>query len=97
LLRDYPTISQIRQACEALNEPIAREAERAIYRRLAEKRREQFPSRLPRTLEEQQRIDEKIGAWRRSLGIPKNWPAPAWQPSAGTPLYSAGTHARRRL
>jgi hypothetical protein len=71
VLKDYPTISQIRQACEVLNEPIAREEERAHYKRLAEETLKQFPPRPPRTSKEQQRIDEKIRAWRRSHGIPE--------------------------
>jgi len=71
VLKDYPTISQIRLACDVLYEPIAREEERTHRKRLAEKTREQFPSRPPRTSEEQQRINEKIAAWRRSQGIPE--------------------------
>jgi len=69
MLRDYPTICQIRRACDVLYEPIAREEERANYKRLAEKTRE-LP-RAPRTLENQRRIDETIDAWRRSRGIPQ--------------------------
>jgi hypothetical protein len=69
VLRDYPTISQIRQACEILYKPIAGEEERAHRKRLAEKTRE-LP-RPPRTPEDQQRIDEMIDAWRRSRGIPQ--------------------------
>jgi hypothetical protein len=65
VLNDYPTISQIRQACDKLYEPIERQLERERYKALPE------PTLRPRMSEEQARVEEQIAAFRRTFGIPE--------------------------
>jgi hypothetical protein len=65
MLRDYPSILQIRQACDELNAPFERER-----RRYPLLEREQ--PRAPRTPEEQARVDAQVVGWRKSAGVPES-------------------------
>jgi hypothetical protein len=64
-LRDYPTLSALRRACDDVYEPMKRDDERASIH--------YFPRELPRpprTPEEQARVDASITDWkRRSAGM----------------------------
>lgn len=67
LIKDYPSLSAIRKACDVAFEPIEREIERkrameSYMRGLPEPRRERTP-------EEQDRIDRQVAEWRKSVGL----------------------------
>lgn len=66
-MKDFPTLRDLRVACDVLFEPIEREIER---RRAEEQHRLGLPAPRRRTPEEQARIDAQVRAWRRSQGIP---------------------------
>jgi hypothetical protein len=65
-LKDRPSLRQLRDACDRLNEPFEREQER----RAARKSAQAFAPPLPLTAEERARRAEKVAAVRRELGIP---------------------------
>jgi hypothetical protein len=58
LLEDYPTLCDLRRACDKLNAPLVREAERRATR---ESHLLAPPPRQPRTPEQQARIDAQVG------------------------------------
>jgi hypothetical protein len=68
-LWNFPTIPQIRRACEEIYAPIRREEERRQVREDA--RRSLPPPRRQRTPEEQARADAQVAAWRKSAGVPE--------------------------
>ena len=80
LLKDYPSLRQIREACELLYEPIDREEER---RRSHESHlRTLPPPRRPRTPDEQAAVDRAVAEFRRMVGIPEaGLPAKGAQPA----------------
>jgi hypothetical protein len=69
-LRNFPTIPQLRHACEEIYAPIRRQEEREQAQ--ADARRALPPPRRPRTPEEQARVDAQVAAWRKSAGVPEN-------------------------
>jgi hypothetical protein len=66
VLGDFPTLVQIRKACDLLFEPFEREAERVRSRRAALP----VPARKPRTPEEQWQVEQAVERFRMSVGIP---------------------------
>jgi hypothetical protein len=58
VLKDYPTLSDLRQACDELHAPFVREAQR---RAAHESHLLTPPPRPPRTPEQQARIDAQVG------------------------------------
>lgn len=66
-LKDYPSLRNIREACDRLYEPIGRELERkrSLQSFLPE------PPRKPRTREEQARVDAQVATARALFGIPE--------------------------
>lgn len=67
VLKDFPSLRDLREACDRLFEPIQREIER---RHAQEQHRRELPAPRQRTPEEQARIDAQVRAWRRSQGLP---------------------------
>lgn len=65
LLPDYPSLRQLRQACEHLHAPILREQERAASH--AEFLRQRALPRPPRTEDEQARIDAQVARVKREI------------------------------
>jgi hypothetical protein len=65
-LKDRPSLRQLRDACDRLNEPFEREQKR----RAAHESDQAFAPPLPLTAEEHAKRAEKVAAVRRELGIP---------------------------
>ena len=68
LLRNFPTIPEIRRACEETYAPIRREEERRQVREDA--RRSLPPPQRLRTPEEQAKVEAQVAAWRKTAGVP---------------------------
>lgn len=93
VLKDYPSLSALRRACEALHEPIEREEEHAEAERRIAGTLAQIP-RLPRTVEQQAAVDAAVARARRSLGIPSGGlPPRGMQALAPSEIPPARRHA----
>jgi hypothetical protein len=81
LLKDYPSLGDLRRACDAANAPFERELERERAKRSAARLATLAPPRRARTAEEQARAELQVAAVRRQLGIPaQGMPARSSQP-----------------
>jgi hypothetical protein len=85
---DRPTLKLINDVCEEVYAPIEREIERERARLAAEETRRLCPPWPERTEEEQQRVREKILAWRRSQGIPETGLPPRGMQARSLPEVS---------
>jgi hypothetical protein len=92
LLKPFPSLHDLRQACDKAYEPIEREMERELAARRANETLKLIgPERRKRSPEEQARVDEQVKAARGRLGIPEGGLTrrdPVLPPSADAPHRS---------